>query len=116
MPRLPYKPGLAHNTLAAGSILDDVAPPRPTLADVLADYPERAIFYVTRKHEQWRMVYLRQHSPKIFRTQHDAIHFAVRAARALAAAGFPAEVRVQGTDGRFSTEWTYLNDPYPPLG
>lgn len=47
-----------------------------------------------------------------FPTQQDAIDWARTAAKLSA----PSQVLIQGRDGRFRTEWTYGNDPYPPLG
>ena len=117
MPRLPFKAGLAANTLAAGSILEDLDfAPRPTLAQVLTEEPERAIFYVTYRDRQWRIRFNGSHSRKVFPTQEEAVALAVLAGRVFKAMGFPAAVRVQGIDSRFRTEWTYLNDPYPPIG
>lgn len=52
-----------------------------------------------------------------YTTQRDAIKASVEAAHK-AGADNPdgAQVLVQGTDGRFRTEWTYGSDPYPPKG
>jgi hypothetical protein len=49
-------------------------------------------------------------------TQKSAIRAAVDAAHADGKVGHNAEVRVQGIDGQFRTEWTYGSDPYPPPG
>ena len=50
-------------------------------------------------------------------TQKAAILAAVDAAHAAGKSNPDgAQVLVQGTDGKFRTEWTYGNDPYPPKG
>jgi hypothetical protein len=52
-----------------------------------------------------------------YTTQRDAITAAVDAAHKAGQQNPDgAQVLVQGTDGRFRTEWTYGNDPYPPPG
>lgn len=41
---------------------------------------------------------------------------ALAAARTVAKANQPSQVKVQKQDGTFQTEWTYGDDPYPPKG
>jgi len=44
---------------------------------------------------------------------------AIKAARATVRglpAGTCSQILVQGADGRWRTEWTYGQDPYPPAG
>ncbi len=45
-----------------------------------------------------------------------AINAAVAAAKATWSRGTPAQVLVQGQDGKWRTEWTYGQDPFPPRG
>lgn len=52
-------------------------------------------------------------------SQHDTQAASIRAARATVAslaAGTCSQIMVQGADGRWRTEWTYGQDPYPPAG
>jgi hypothetical protein len=49
-------------------------------------------------------------------TQRLAINTAIGFAHADGRNGHDAQVRVQGADGQYRTEWTYGHDPYPPKG
>lgn len=71
----------------------------------------RTSYYVTNYQGQWHVkVGDNRYGP--YRTQADAI----AQARAWATANQPSQILVQGADGRFRTEWTYGNDPFPPRG
>jgi hypothetical protein len=71
---------------------------------------ERVKYFVTLKNGAWHIVLQgKAHGP--YKTQHDAIEAAVKAAH-----GTPnSQVLVQGEDNKIRTEWTYGNDPrrYP---
>lgn len=52
-------------------------------------------------------------------SSHDTQAVAIKAARATVrglSAGACSQILVQGADGRWRTEWTYGQDPYPPAG
>lgn len=49
-------------------------------------------------------------------SRHYAKGEAVREARSLATASQPSQVIVHLASGRFDTEWTYGDDPFPPCG
>jgi hypothetical protein len=52
-------------------------------------------------------------------SSHDTQTAAVRAARGTVRSlpqGTCSQIMVQGADGRWRTEWTYGQDPYPPAG
>jgi hypothetical protein len=49
-----------------------------------------------------------------YRTQKAAMQAAVNAARRLGRTGHDTEVRMQGADGFWETEWTYDQDSGPP--
>jgi Uncharacterized protein conserved in bacteria (DUF2188) len=48
-------------------------------------------------------------------TQTEAIKAAKKHVEGLSA-GTLSQIRVQGTDGKWRTEWTYGKDPFPPPG
>jgi hypothetical protein len=71
----------------------------------------RIVYSVILHHGAW-MVKLGDMHFGPYKTQKAAILAAIDAAQAADSKG--AHVRVQGTDNKFRTEWTYGHDPYPP--
>jgi hypothetical protein len=75
----------------------------------------RATYYVVLHQGEWKIEYDGQHYGP-YGSQKAAIRAAVDAAHKHGQKGNNAEVRVQGTNNQFRTEWTYGHDPYPPPG
>ena len=50
-----------------------------------------------------------------YRTQKDAIRGALSRARRTEGQGKAAQVLVENKDHTFRTEWSYGDDPYPPI-
>ena len=75
----------------------------------------RQTYYVVLHQGHWKIEYNGQHYGP-YDTQRAAIRAAVDAAHADGQQGHDAEVRVQGENNQFRTEWTYGDDPYPPPG
>lgn len=91
-------------------------PPPTTPTNALADI-WRKIYYVVLDQGVWKVKVDGVHYGP-YPTQANAIAAAREAAQKWAAQ-YPisgAQVRVQGSDNQFRTEWTYGNDPYPPKG
>ncbi|MBF9196666.1 DUF2188 domain-containing protein [Microvirga terrestris] len=77
----------------------------------------RAQYFVVQQNGKWVIKLGDKHyGPYGSGTQREAIKVAVDAANASGKDGFDAQVLVHGADGKFRTEWTYGNDPYPPKG
>mgnify|MGYP003827843505 CR=1 FL=1 len=81
----------------------------------------RAVYYVVSEGQNWRMRsgWHGQESTlykEVFSTQKAAIRHAVDCAHAEGKKGNDAQVLVQRDGGQWRTEWTYGNDPYPPVG
>jgi hypothetical protein len=74
----------------------------------------RAQYFVLKDGAAWKV----RHNDKdvSYATQAAAMKAAVDAAHAAGKAGHDTQVLVQGRDGKWQTEWTYGNDPYPPKG
>ena len=70
--------------------------------------------YVLSHGTQWK-VQCEHCKSEITNTQTEAIRKA-RAHVADLPAGTISQILVQGQDGKFRTEWTYGQDPYPPKG
>jgi uncharacterized protein DUF2188 len=83
----------------------------------LGDYGgmPRARYFVVNNRGRWAISFQQQHYGP-YATRQEAINYAVDAAHRSHSQGIDAQVLVQGEDGRFRTEWTYGNDPYPPPG
>lgn len=75
----------------------------------------RIHYYVVLHSGQWKIKLDDKHYGP-YATQADAIRAAVDAAHKAGENGHDAQVRVQGTNNQFRTEWTYGHDPYPPRG
>jgi hypothetical protein len=75
----------------------------------------RIHYYVVLHNGQWKIKLDDKHYGP-YATQADAIRAAVDAAHKAGGQGHDAQVRVQGADNQFRTEWTYGHDPYPPKG
>lgn len=74
----------------------------------------RQVIYVLSQGNLWQ-VRCNHCSSQTFNTQAEAI----RAARSHVAglpAGTLSQILVQADNGRFRTEWTYGQDPFPPKG
>lgn len=73
----------------------------------------RTSYYVVNHSDGWAVK--REGADRasgVFSTQEEAI----QRARQLALDNQPSQVIVQGRDGKFRTEWTYGDDPFPPPG
>lgn len=75
----------------------------------------RAQYVVVLHQSEWKINLDGTHYGP-YKTQQEAITAAVTAARQAKQQGYPSQVLVQGQNNQFRTEWTYLNDPYPPRG
>jgi len=75
----------------------------------------RAQYVVVLHQNEWKISHNGAHHGP-YRSQGEAIIFAVDAAQKSGKSGYDAQVLVQGQNNRFRTEWTYGNDPYPPIG
>ena len=75
----------------------------------------RAHYYVVHKQGQWWIELDGKHYGP-YSTQKAAIKDAVDSAHSSGKNGHDAQVRVQGQNNQFRTEWTYGDDPYPPPG
>jgi len=75
----------------------------------------RATYYVVLQQGQWKIEHNGKHYGP-YDSQKAAIRVAVDVAHKSGQNGHDAEVRVQGTNNQFRTEWTYGHDPYPPPG
>lgn len=75
----------------------------------------RLEYYVVVSGNQWKVKHNdRDYGP--YPTQAQAVKAAVDAAHGAGQNGHNAQVVVQGADGKWRTEWTYGDDPYPPKG
>lgn len=75
----------------------------------------RKIIYVTSHGTKWKVQCDHCTDEPIKDTQAEAIKAAKKQVADLPA-GTLSEIRVQGKDGKWQTEWTYGKDPYPPPG
>lgn len=75
----------------------------------------RAVYYVVHHQGEWKISHENKHYGP-YASQAAAIREAVDTAHKAGNLGHDAEVRVQGRDSQFRTEWTYGHDPYPPKG
>ena len=72
----------------------------------------RRIIYVLSSEGQWKVQC--DHCQSEFKpTKEEATKLARKHVASLAA-GTLAQILVQGRDGRWMTEWTYGQDPFPP--
>ncbi|MCI0429634.1 MAG: DUF2188 domain-containing protein [Rhodospirillales bacterium] len=72
--------------------------------------------YIVSLHEQqWWIIHdAKRQGP--YDMQRDAIKDAAQTAQEAGKLGHNVQVLVQGEDGKFVTEWTYDEDPFPPRG
>lgn len=70
----------------------------------------RAVYYVVLHEKQWKIKFNDQHFGP-YDSQRAAIDVAVATAKKAWAGGHESQVKVQGADNEFRTEWTYGNDP-----
>lgn len=75
----------------------------------------RARYFVVLHEGEWKIKFDEKHYGP-YPTQRDAIRAAVDAAHESGKKGLDAQVLIQGENNQFRTEWTYGNDPYPPIG
>ena len=75
----------------------------------------RQIIYVLSHGTKWKVQCDHCKDEPIKDTQADAIKAAKKHVGELPA-GTLSEIRVQGKDGKWQTEWTYGKDPFPPPG
>jgi hypothetical protein len=70
-------------------------------------------YFVVRNQDFWVIKYEdEEYGP--YRTQNEAMLFAIDAAQKLGERGDHAEVCLMGLNGHFRPEWTYGQDAYPP--
>jgi hypothetical protein len=74
----------------------------------------RKVNYVLSHGSKWK-VQCEHCGDEIKDTQYEAIASARKHVASLPA-GTLSQIRVQGQDGRWRTEWTYGADPFPPVG
>jgi hypothetical protein len=75
----------------------------------------RKVIYVLSHGTRWKVECDHCTDEEIKDTQTEAIKVAKRHVRALPA-GTLSQIKVQGEGGKWRTEWTYGEDPFPPLG
>jgi hypothetical protein len=75
----------------------------------------RKVLYVSPSGSQWKIHWQHETNGSLFDRKEDAIKKAKQMVAALPEAEV-SSIRVQRADGKFQTEWTYGNDPYPPKG
>lgn len=75
----------------------------------------RKIIYVVTHGTQWKVKCEHCNGESITSTQAEAIKEA-RKHVASFQAGTLAQILVQGHDSKWRTEWTYGQDPFPPVG
>jgi len=75
----------------------------------------RQVIYVLSHGTKWKVQCDHCTLNEIKDTQTEAIKAAKKHVGGLPA-GTLAEIRVQGADGKWRTEWTYGKDPFPPPG
>ncbi len=76
---------------------------------------DRKRLFVSPDGTQWKVQWEGGNVVSRHNTQAEAIKAARAVVRSLAA-GACSQIMVQGTDGKWRTEWTYGQDPYPPPG
>lgn len=74
----------------------------------------RKVIYVLSHGNQWK-VQCDHCNFEVTNTQAEAISIAKRHVAGLPA-GTLSQILIQGDGGRYRTEWTYGNDPFPPRG
>lgn len=74
----------------------------------------RKIIYVSPHGKKW-VVQCDHCSFEVKDTKEEAVRLARSHVGSLPAETL-SEIRIQGQDGRFQTEWTYGLDPFPPRG
>lgn len=74
----------------------------------------RKVIYVLSHGSQWK-VQCDHCNSEITSTQAEAIKIAKQHVAGLPA-GTLSQILIQGDGGRYRTEWTYGNDPFPPRG
>lgn len=74
------------------------------------------IQYVVVQHQGKWTVSVQHKYYGSFDTQKQAYKQAVDWAHEQGKLNHDSQVLIQGTDGKFRTEWTYGHDPYPPKG
>jgi hypothetical protein len=74
----------------------------------------RKVIFVLSHGNQWK-VQCDHCKSAITNTQSEAIKIAKKHVAELPA-GTLSQILIQGDGGRYRTEWTYGNDPFPPRG
>jgi hypothetical protein len=75
----------------------------------------RQVIYVLSHGTKWKVKCDQCTKDEIKETQAEAIKDAKKHVSSLPA-GTLSEIRIQGRDGKWQTEWTYGQDPFPPPG
>ena len=72
-----------------------------------------ARYFVVRQQDVWLIKFDdEEYGP--YRSQGEAMLFAIDAAQKLGLQGESAEVALMGENGHFRSEWIFGRDPYPP--
>jgi len=70
--------------------------------------------YIVVRHEDEWLIKVGDGEYGPYRSQAEAMLFAIDAAQKLGEQGEDTQVCMMGEHGHFRTEWTYGRDPYPP--
>ena len=70
-------------------------------------------YFIVQQDDNWR-IHFRDADFGPYRTQAEAMMFAVDAAQQLGEKGEATEVCLMGENGHFLPEWTFGQDAYPP--
>ena len=70
-------------------------------------------YFIVQQDDSWRIRF-RDGDFGPYRTQAEAMMFAVDAAQQLGQKGDAAQVCLMGENGHFRPEWTFGQDAYPP--
>jgi hypothetical protein len=72
-----------------------------------------ARYFIERHQDSWTIRYDDEEFGP-YKTQSEAMLFAIEAAQKLGENGATAQVCLMGENGHFRPEWTYGQDAYPP--
>jgi hypothetical protein len=73
----------------------------------------QARYFIVRNDDNWMIRYAEEEFGP-YRTQAEALLFAIDAAQKLGEHGANSQVCLMGENGYFRPEWTYGHDAYPP--
>jgi hypothetical protein len=73
----------------------------------------QARYFIVRNEDAWLIRYADEEFGP-YKTQNEALLFAIDAAQKLGKHGDSAQVCLMGENGHFHPQWTYGQDSYPP--